>query len=81
MSIIKTAIDIIARRRQDSARKTRTGHHAQAEPEHVFLCDGMGHPAKASSPNPVPGTCEEFPYFEFSCYHASGLCLNRSEGH
>jgi len=81
MSIIGAAIDAIARRCRGSAGKTRTRRNAHAEREKAYLREGTHHPAEASAQSPEPGTYERFPYFEFACYHSSGLCLYRSEGH
>jgi hypothetical protein len=81
MSIIEAAIDAIARRCRGSAAQTRSGRNAQGQSEPALLSSGTQHPAEASTQSPEPGAYEEFPYFEFSCYHVSGLCLSRSEGH
>jgi len=77
MSIIDAAIDAIARRCRGSTRQTRAGCNAQAEPVQAPARKGTQTPATSS----MSGVYQDFPYFEFSCYHASGLCLIGGEGH
>lgn len=80
MSFIEAAIDAIAKRCRGSAKKDHIGRNAHEESLPAVLREGTGHSAETSVPNPQSYIHEEFPYFEFACCHASGLCLSRMKG-
>lgn len=81
MSVIEAAIRAVARRCRGSTKNDPTGRNASAGQKQSLACGGEPLLGGESAASTGPALRENFPYFEFSCYHASGLCLIRGEGH
>lgn len=81
MSVIQAAIRAVAKRRRGATENDPTGRDVRPEHEQSPSCGGEPLLAEASAAPPEAAFRENSPYFEFSCYHASGLCLIRGEGH